>query len=211
MLSTHEPTISASPHQPVPGSGTRRDHNAGQRQVRHECSRAQRAASGWARAARIDTTKRAARRRSQRCAALARAPRARNAAACQSQLLRPGTCRRCTSLGIAELQPLTCKARREPSRQQHGCAHGSNSIRAFRARPWSAASRPTHLLRKAPRVRTRRERAHCGDAGRVRAFRAARKLSGLAVSALRHAASATATSERGWACMHAAMAASHEI
>ena len=211
MLSTHEPTISASPHQPVPGSGTRRDHNAGQRQVRHECSRAQRAASGRARAARIDTTKRAARRRSQRCAALARAPRARNAAACQSQLLRPGTCRRCTSLGIAELQPLTCKARREPSRQQHGCAHGSNSIRAFRARPWSAASRPTHLLRKAPRVRTRRERAHCGDAGRVRAFRAARKLSGLAVSALRHAASATATSERGWACMHAAMAASHEI
>ena len=104
-----------------------------------------------------------------------------------------------------------CRRSHAPSRQQHGCAQRSNSIRAFRARTWLAASRPTASLRKAPCTRARRERARCGDAGRVRTFRAARRPSGLAASALRHAASAPATSERGGACMHAAMAAAHEI
>ena len=39
------------------------------------------------------------------------------------------------------------------------CATRSNSIRAFRARTWLAASRPTASLRKAPCTRARRERA----------------------------------------------------
>ena len=56
-----------------------------------------------------------------------------------------------------------------------------------------------------------RQRAQRGDARRCRSFRAASRPNGLAASALRHAASATATSELGCACMHAAMAHAHEI
>ena len=63
----------------------------------------------------------------------------------------------------------------------------------------------------APHMCARRERAWCGDPRRCRSFRATRRRSGLAAPALRHAASATATSERGCACMRAAMAAAHEI
>ena len=56
-----------------------------------------------------------------------------------------------------------------------------------------------------------RQRAQRGDARRCRSFRAASRPNGLAASALRHAASATATSELSSACMHAAMAHAHEI
>ena len=158
MLSTPGPIMSTPAHQPVPGGGARRDHNAGK--VRHDRS-ARRARAGVRIASAPPCALRDAYRNGMRGSPRLHAREIQQHVKVSSSGQEPVDGNHVIDIAA----PSTHLRRRghEPSRQRVGGAQSSISIAAWRANNRSAA-KPTHLCpAPTPHMRVRREVAQRSD------------------------------------------------